>query len=151
MKPREPAIGMAERAQGGCDPRDCRDKRLGRVPIRFAQRLCRPCEKREHIEKFFGIAGWDAALGINLSPAILFERGNGLLDRTGHPFKRKARIDHSRQRFEPREAGARRFPAAREKQCLAGERKKEPVGRLAILAAQDQKAVVDPADQAAAG
>ena len=59
MKPRQPAIGMAQRAQRRRDA-------FHRAPMRIldglacvAQGLRRPCEQREHLQQFLGVAARD--------------------------------------------------------------------------------------------
>ena len=70
VKPRKATIGMAERAQGGGDAFNRGHQGFGRHLARLAQRLRGPCEEREHLEQFFGVAGGDAALRVHLAGAF---------------------------------------------------------------------------------
>ena len=66
VKPRKPAVGMAQGAQRRGNPLNRGQMRLRRRRACIDQRGCRPRQQREDIQQFFGVAGGQAALSINL-------------------------------------------------------------------------------------
>ena len=93
MKPRQTAITMAQATQRGGNPGDRLKMCRRRCPAGIAQRRCRPSQQGKDLKQLFGIAGQNAARGINLGAALTRQRagcrGNVML----HILKRQTGIN----------------------------------------------------------
>ncbi len=70
MKPRQPAIGMAQRPQRRRNPLDRRQMLGRRPPSRLGQRLRGPGQQGENLQQFLGVARRNAALARRSRPRI---------------------------------------------------------------------------------
>ena len=138
---------MAERAQGGGDAFNRGHQGFGRHLARLAKRLRGPCEEREHLEQFFGVAGGDAALRVHLAGAFGGQGGDRRGHQLFHPHECKAGQDQPDQRFEPGQAGGCLLPAPRQEHRLRRDLGVIGIRLRPVAPAQDKERMVDPADQ----
>ena len=83
VKARKAPVGMAQRAQDGGDPFDCRKEFGGTGAAHFGQRLFNPCEQGEQVQQVFRIAAGDTAAHVNLGFQMGGKGGQGGIDGGG--------------------------------------------------------------------
>ncbi len=147
VKPGQRAIGMAQAAQGWGDPLNRGQMRGWHGFSGLSQRLRGPCQKRKDLQQFFGIAGGDAALCVDLSLTFAGKGGDGGDHDLLHAGQRKPRIDQPRQRLEPGQTGGGSLPAPRQKERLGRKRAEIGLRFFGFPPVHQEDGMVDPADQ----
>ena len=151
VKPRQPAIGMAQHPQAGRDPADCGVDLRGHRQIGGAQRQLRPGQQREDLEQVLGVAAGDRAIGADVIGAGTGQGAGRRIAMRLHSDQRKGGIEQAGQGLEPGQAFGRRPPAARQKGRLPAQRREERAVFLAVAAGCQEDRVLNPADHPAAG
>ncbi len=148
VEPNQPTVRMTHRAQSRRNPIDRSGNGFRNGTFAFFKSLHDPTQKRQNVQKLFRITSRNTALSIDLVPTIPRQRSQGRRNMRRHSFERKPRVDHARQRFEPWQTGQRGFPTPRKEQRLPREARQVFVDIDLFPRPHDEKAVVDPADQA---
>ena len=99
VEPRQPAVGMAQRAKGRGDAFDGRQVFGRGHASRFGQRGRGPVEQREDLQQLFWIARRHAAIGIDCPRAFRRQRFGRRSDMPLHPGQRQPGIDQAGQRL----------------------------------------------------
>ena len=146
LEPGQRAIGVAQAAQGGGDAHDRGVDRGVGFLARFLQHGGGPCQQGEDVEQFLGVAGDDAARGVDLMRAFRGQRAQGGGQVMLHPGQGAGGIDQAGQRLEPGQPVRGGPPAPREKGGLAAQGGEEGAGFRGALPAHQEQRVADPAD-----
>ena len=147
MKPREPAIGVAQGAQDRGDFLDGGPVGGGGGLTRLTERERGPGEQGEKLQQFLGVACGQKTQIHHLALAFARQRRVGRGDILAHPLEREARVDQPGQSLEPGQSRLGRVPAFAQELCLLRQCAQKGLGAFGGQSTHQKERVADQADQ----